>query len=395
MMSVADGGSIDDLRVIDIDAHVIEPYDLWTSRVPVKRWGDLVPHVRWNEQTQEDTWYTGDHALLGAAALAAADSPLRHPDHAARLSDVHPMNWDANERLKVMDDYGIYAQVLYPNVAGNGNGRFVHASEPELMLACVQAYNDFLTDWTAPAKERLLPMMALPFWDLDLSIAEMHRCAAQRHRGIVFTSHPEDFGQPSLVDPHWDRLWAAAQEAELSINFHVASGDLVPDLPQPSLGRHTDFVAYAPEMLTNARAITLIILAGICHRFPRLRFVSVESGVGWIPFLLASLDWKWVNCGVRLEHPEYDLLPSEYFRRQIYASFWFESTEAQAAIDLIGPDNVMFETDFPHPVSLTPGPATEAPAARDFITQQLQGLLTETVLRKVLHDNAAQLYHVE
>jgi hypothetical protein len=85
--------------------------------------------------------------------------------------------------------------------------------------------------------------------------------------------------------------------------------------------------------LANARTIAQLVTGGICHRFPTLNFVSVESGVGWIPFALSALDWQWKNCGVREEHPEYDLLPSEYFQRQIYGCFWFERDTALDAIE--------------------------------------------------------------
>ncbi len=141
----------------------------------------------------------------------------------------------------------------------------------------------------------------------------------------------------------------------------------------------------------NAKTISQIICGGICHRFPDLKFVSVESGIGWIPFALAGLDWQWLNCGVHKEHPEYDLLPSEYFKRQIYGCFWFERDTALSAIEQLGPDNVLFETDFPHPTSMSPGPASEAMRPDDYVRSAFSGL-DETTLRKVLHDNAAKLY---
>ena len=144
----------------------------------------------------------------------------------------------------------------------------------------------------------------------------------------------------------------------------------------------------------NARTIALLTCGGICHRFPDLSFVSVESGIGWIPYALETLDWQWKNCGVREEHPEYDLLPSEYFHRQIYGCFWFERESALSAIEQLGPDNILYETDFPHPTSMSPGPATTAVAPPDYIDATL-GHLPDDTLRKILHDNAARLYGVD
>ena len=136
-----------------------------------------------------------------------------------------------------------------------------------------------------------------------------------------------------------------------------------------------------------------LIGLGVCHRFPQLNFVSVESGVGWLPFYISSFDWQWRNTGVVHEHPEYDLLPSEYFRRQIYGCFWFEGDTARDAIDILGPHNILFETDFPHTTSLTPGPASASPTPREHLAREFADL-PESSLRAILHDNAARIYHV-
>ena len=131
----------------------------------------------------------------------------------------------------------------------------------------------------------------------------------------------------------------------------------------------------------------------MCQRFPRLNFVSVESGVGWVPFLLEGMDWQFHNTGSHIENPHFDLLPSEYFARQIYSCFWFEGACARSAIEQLGADHVMFETDFPHSTGITPGPASAAIAPRDHLRHTLAGL-PEDSIRKVLHDNAARLYKI-
>jgi predicted TIM-barrel fold metal-dependent hydrolase len=136
-----------------------------------------------------------------------------------------------------------------------------------------------------------------------------------------------------------------------------------------------------------------IILSGMCHRFPKLNFVSVESGVGWVPFVLEALDWQWLNSGCQKEHPEMDLLPSEYFKRQCYACFWFEEDSARKAIESIGADNLLYETDFPHPTSMSPGPNSVALMPKDFVEANLSSLPEDDLL-KVLQTNSAKLYHV-
>ena len=181
----------------------------------------------------------------------------------------------------------------------------------------------------------------------------------------------------------------------MSINFHAG----IAESPEgqgpkreaawrdgdPRVGPATTAIT----LLNNAETITAAITSGVCDRFPSLNFVSVESGFGYVPYLLESLDWHWKGYGA---HKTYDLLPSEYFRRQIYGSFWFEMNTLSLLEQY--PDNFMFETDFPHPTSLSPGPASPAEIPRDHLQRQFKGL-SESVTRKALQDNAARLYHID
>jgi predicted TIM-barrel fold metal-dependent hydrolase len=142
----------------------------------------------------------------------------------------------------------------------------------------------------------------------------------------------------------------------------------------------------------NLACMSALIHGGVCHRFPDLDFVSVESGVGMIPGALEAFDWQWRNGGVAREHPEYDLLPSEYFRRQIHGCFWYERDAVTPAL-LAFPDNMLFETDFPHPTCQHPGPQTPAVEPHAYADEAL-GALPDDVLEKVLVTNAARLYGV-
>ena len=143
---------------IDTDTHVIEPYDLWTSRVDVGRWGDKVPHVRFDEALQEDAWYFGDNRVGPPPRPRRRAGTSSRPKHPPRLDDVDPGTWEASARLNVHGRVRhLGGQVLYPNVAGFGAGKMLTMGDRELMLACVQAYNDFLTEYSSIAPEALHP----------------------------------------------------------------------------------------------------------------------------------------------------------------------------------------------------------------------------------------------
>lgn len=386
----------DRIKVIDSDTHVSEPETLWTDRISTKKWGDLVPHVIFDPEINEDRWVMGGKKFMPTAGAAMAGWKTPPPNHPPSLQEADHGSWEIRERLQRMDEYGMYAQVVYPNVGGFGSGNFLQMTDDELRLDCVRAYNDFLVDWTSVEPSRFIPIMAMPFWDVQACVDEMQRAYDRGHRGVLMTNQPHTFGLPRITETHWDPIWSQAQDMGLSINFHIGSGDLT-ELRNVTVdnGRQAAYAKSTVKLfLDNSNAILDIILSGMCHRFPELKFVSVESGVGWIPYLLEAMDWQWKNSGCFEEHPEMDLLPSEYFRRQCYGCFWFEEGSALKAIDMMGSENFMFETDFPHPTSMSPGPNSVARNPKEHVEEVL-GVLPEEDLLNVLQRNAAKVYNFE
>jgi predicted TIM-barrel fold metal-dependent hydrolase len=383
----------DRYSVIDVDTHISEPHDVWVDRVP-RKFGDKVPHVQRNATDGRDYWFIGDQQIMatGIAAQAGFDGML--PDCPATLDDAIPGAHNAHARLQYMDAEKIHAMVLYPNVGGFGSGGFLRLKDRELMLECVRAYNDWLIDWSSADSGRLIPVCATPFWDVPAAVKEIQRCAKTGHKAVLCGSQPDVFQQPRLTDKHWDPIWAAAQDCDLSISFHIGSGDATTILDgSAGIGVRTGLARMSSLLFfDNQRCLADLIFGGICHRFPRLKLVSVESGAGWLPSMLETFDWQWKNNWVRSEHPEYDLLPSEYFRRQIYGCFWFEEAGIEKMVELY-PDNLMYETDFPHPTSMAVGPKSAAVHPAQY-AERVLSKFPDTVLRKILHDTAAKVYHL-
>ena len=196
---------------------------------------------------------------------------------------------------------------------------------------------------------------------------------------------------PELASPHWDPVYAAAQECGLPISFHIGSGDGWDLAGAPIIGLRVQLARIAANaFIENERCLADLIFGGVCHRFPKLNFVSVESGVGWLTFALEAFDWQWKNAGIHHEHPEYALLPSEYFRRQIYACFWFEEHGVAKALELY-PENILYETDYPHPTSMSVGPQSAAQHPREYASRVLADVPGD-VVSSVLHGSAARLY---
>lgn len=378
-------------KVIDVDTHITEPAGVWTDRVASK-WGDKIPHVKKVEG--RDIWFIGGEPGGAPGPVTMAGHTGTFPDTPMGYDDIPAASYDAKARLALMDEESIHAMVLYPNVGGFGSGSFLKLGEPELMLECVQAYNDFLVDWASEDLNRLLPVMALPFWDVEASVKEIERSAPKGHRAVLFGSRPETFGQPVLAHKHWDPIWAATRDAGLPISFHIGSGDLseiVDD--RAEMGAKANFARGGSlALLDNQNCLANLIFGGVCARFPDLDFVSVESGVGWLSCVLEMFDWQWTNGDVAKEHPEYDLIPSEYFERQVYGSFWFEKRDITHSISKF-PKNLMWETDYPHPTSQYPSPNSSAVRPGDYAEEALAGV-DETIARDILQDTAARLYNV-
>jgi predicted TIM-barrel fold metal-dependent hydrolase len=375
--------------MIDSDTHVTEAPDLWTSRAPAAL-KHKFPHVVRNAQGAL-AWVMGEErepiANIGMTAVAGIEGGINSQPN--DYSAMHPGATDAKERLKYMDQIGMWAMVLYPNVGGFGAQTFLRQVDADLKLACVQIYNDWMTEWASADLRRLLPNTSIPIWDVAASVKEIRRCHAMGHKGILFSGSPESLGMPRLSDPHWDPIWEVACELDTPINFHIGSGDMGED----ELRAKCTAEGFQPAMvaavldfcLRNGTYLSNLIMSGILIRYPTIKFVSVESGIGWIPFVLEQLDYQFEGNEVRKYFPKFEMLPSEYFRRNIYACYWYEKVAPQRLLHAIGVDNIMFETDFPHPTSIY----GKDVAAR--VEESLSGV--DPVIRhKILFGNAQKLY---
>ncbi len=376
--------------VIDVDAHVTEPGDVWTARLPA-RLRDRGPRLQ-RDTTGRDVWHIADSTpLVPVGFTAVAGWPEPFPAGPKNMDEVPPAAWDPHARLAYLDSIGVWSQVMYPNVAGFGNQQFLALEDPELMLACVQAYNDFLIEWCSADARRLLAVSATPFWDVDAAVAEVRRCAALGHRGVLFTGEPQRFDLPYLGDAHWDPFWATVQEVGLPISFHIGSGDFQSGFAPARIRAHgvgaTRVSTSVQLFLDNGTQIVDLLMSGVLARFPTLQFVSVESGIGFIPFILDAADYAFEDGKVWLERPYFEMKPSEYFRRQVYGCWFFEERTVAGVIDAVGAGRLLFETDYPHPICLYGN-------VREKIEAGLAGQ-PDDVRHQILWGNAAELYRVE
>ena len=386
----------DGIKVVDVDAHYSEPEDLWTKRAPA-RFKDRVPQI--GTVNGQVSWVIdGNHPIgLGASASCMFDKNGRPSDGLEfttwRAAEVHRSAYSVRDRLSLMDEAHVHAEILYPNVIGFG-GQNTARVDPELRLVSTLIYNDAMIELQEEANGRLLPMATLPWWDVKEAVKETERAHANGLRGININSDPHNHrgadGEllPDLSGDYWDPLWEACESLDMPINFHIGASeksmDWIGSAGWPSLSdKHKAGIAGTMMFIDNGRVMGNIIYSGLLDRFPKLKFVSVESGIGWIPFILESLDHQFKSL---VKKPNLQNKPSEYFRKNFYGCFWFEQRDLSHVIEQVGVDNCMFETDYPHIVCLHPDPMGQ-------IEEGLTKLDPES-RRKVMSTNAARVYKI-
>jgi predicted TIM-barrel fold metal-dependent hydrolase len=329
----------DDVQVISVDDHVIEHPRVWLDRLPA-RYQDRGPQVRETDGRMQWVYDGHTFSTIGLNAVAGKPWEERHIDP-ARYDDMRPGCYDAKARLADMDIDGVHAQLCFPDFPGFAGRRFIKAPDKELALLCLQAWNDFMLDeWCDTAPGRFIPVVLLPYWDIPACVAELARTVAKGALGVSFPELPDALGLPSLFGAEWNPLLAAAEEAGTPLCMHFGTGgslEVAPDRPLAvrwSLGGQRSMTA-GVELLYSP----------VFHRFPRLKVLLAEGGIGWIPYALERADYVWERH--RFYEEVSPVRPSELFRDHIFGCFISDAAGLRDRY-AIGVDQIMWEGDYPH-----------------------------------------------
>jgi predicted TIM-barrel fold metal-dependent hydrolase len=365
------------------------------------------------------SWYLDGE---GWASIGGNTIGIGHQKHLGThmvqpFEAIDPAAWSVKERLDLLDEVGIWAQILYPNGIGFSSNHMFAIEDEQQRLLVLQTYNDFLVETQHESGGRLLPQAMLPFWDMDLTEREMTRMLEAGLTGFTVSDKPEMLGLPELPEPFFAPMWDLFNESGAVANFHIGSGSRREDVeaarasstaataelppqrpgrPVPDIapmtwrtfGPQRGFAAMASQAyMSNVRIIVNLCMSDMFDRYPNLRVVSAESGIGWIPFILEAMEFQldeMVSLPDEVGHQQ--RRPTDYFRDHLYVMFWFEQNAPQKLIEDIGVGNVLIETDIPHPTCLYPNPL------RHFA--KVLGDLEPAIRRRVLQDNAAELYGI-
>lgn len=351
MTYVPDVSATDDPRdlgelIVSADSHVMEAPDLWQKRLP---------------QPLRDR------------------APQFPPQNTQEGFRPHPGGYDPHERVREMAQDGVSAEVLYPTLGLKLFGM----EAADLQEACFRTYNDWLIEYCRVAPDRLVGIGLIAAYDIDHAIRELERCRRSGLLGAEVWQVPP--AELSFASRHYEKFWAATEDLGIPISLHILTGFNYSRSAQAFSGLELYRGSVNWKLIDVMNSLFDIVFTGVLDRFPRLKLVLVENEIGWIPFVLQQWDY-YVRRFRKANPPSMQDLPSDYFLRNVYATF-FNDAVGGRNLAWWGTDNFMWSSDYPHANSTWPH-------SRDVIQRDL-GHLSADVRGQLVRENVTRLYGME
>jgi len=371
--------------LLDADSHVSEPLNLWRERLPAK-YRDKAPRMVTEYEGRPGAWWIIEedrhphNVILGFGANKTLEE-LQRLLQDFSYAGAHRGGWDPAQRVKDMELDGVAGDVLYTTLGF----RMFWMKDAAFQRACFRVYNDWLAEFCRYAPGRLKGLGLISLYDPSEGARDLEDCAKKGLAGaLIWASPPEE---APFYSEAYDPFWAAAEALGMPLSLHEFAGFQWIDWDSSAKKRT---VAGAINSHEVESTFATLILSGVLERFPRLKVVSAELNCGWLAYFLRRIDERFDSRGTRLHGSPFStkltMKPSEYFRRQLYATF-IDDSFGLAHRQEIGVDNLLWSSDFPH--SATFWPRSQEKIARDFSD------VGEADKRKILHDNLAKLYGFE
>jgi predicted TIM-barrel fold metal-dependent hydrolase len=351
--------------LISVDSHV-QFTDDWVKARLSKRMQDV-----WDEAVRQ-------HKAAETAARGGRP-PLAIEDFVDMEAAGDPGHFEPHAKLAAMDRDGVEAEIIFPEIGGNKicSPKYMGADWKEGLAG----FNQGMADFAAVDPARLLTAYQMPISDIPFAVSEVERLARLGARCIQVHPYPAELGLPDFQDPSYEPLWAAASEHNLVVLNHLEIKASMLEVfrrdPTPQRGIYTMLPA-----MGLAETIAFWILTGTMEKFPKLRVLFVEPGLGWLPWFFEKLDER---MHLHYKFPGVKKLPSEYFKTQMGATFMYEPTGLKAAYEFFGPEPLYWSTDFPHPATCWPN------SQKQVKSQFAEAGLSEDARRKIVYDNAQKL----
>lgn len=374
------------LRLFSADDHIIEHATVWSDRLPEK-YRAIGPHVL--DDGDHEVWVYEDRkgTTMGLNAVVGRPKEELSLDP-IRFSDMRAGCYDPRERANDMLADGIFASILFPTLPRFAGTLFIEFKDKELADLSVRAYNDFVIDEWCPAGPpgMFVPTIIVQLWDPELAAREIYRCAALGARALSFPENTVPLGLPSYFSDHWDPVWRACEETGVVLCLHIGTSGQIPD-PSPDA---FEMLGFSLLQVGSIMSSVNLMMSPVCRKFPKIKFVFSEGGIGWLPNAIERADRMW------LRHQYYnkldDILPSEIFRQNMYLCM-IEEPVCLTFRDLIGVDRIMWECDYPHTDTTWPDSqeVTESIFAQAKVPQDEIDLITHGNAERVFRWKMADL----
>jgi predicted TIM-barrel fold metal-dependent hydrolase len=371
---------MDDLILVSVDDHVIEPANMFEEFMPAK-YLDRAPKLVSDEVGEKWVFGEGETRNVGLNAVAGR-VPEEYGLEPTNFDEIRIGCFDVDERVRDMDANGVLGSLNFPSMARFCGQFFASraAQDPDLALAVLQAYNDWHIDaWCGSYPERFIPCSIPPIWDPALMAAEIHRTAAKGSHCVSFSMNPHALGLPSLHGDHWDPFWQACDETDTVVTLHIGSGGLEvqtsPDAPMN--------VRITCSGINIYPTAADLVWSPIFQKFKNVKVALAEGGIGWIPYFLERVDYTYEHHKAWTRPNLGGQLPSEIFRERIITCFIVDKF-GLGNLDAMNEDMVAWECDYPHS-------DTTWPLSPEVVSDSVAGL-TDQQIDKITHANAMRLF---
>jgi len=374
----------EDLIIISVDDHLIEPADMFKGHVPEK-YADQAPVLAVNEQGAEQWMFQGAPMSTITAVNAVVGWPKEDWGFdPSSYSEMRPGTYDIHERIRDMNRNGVLASMCFPSFPGFAGRGFQEAPDKDLSLIMLKAYNDWhIDEFAASYPGRFIPLAIPPAWDIDALVAEVKRVSAKGCKAITMPELPHVQGLPSYFSDYWDPFWTACVDEDVTVCLHIGSGfQAINSAPE---------AGYDNLMILSTQVSVIaaqdILWGPSLRKFPGLRIAWSEGGIGWIPFYLDRCDRHYLNQKW-LGQDFGGKLPSEVFKEHCLFCY-ITDPSALRLRDRIGVENIALEADYPHSDCLWPD------APEFFLDEMRAAGCTDDEVNMITWENAARFFHYD
>ncbi len=374
---------VEDLILVSVDDHVVEPPDLFDGRLAAK-YVDRAPKIV-RKDSGIDVWSFMGLELPNIGLNAVAGRPPE--EYAMDPTSFDQMRsgcYDIHDRVKDMDANGILGSMCFPSFPQFCGQLFARTAleDADLALALLQAYNDWhIEHWCGTYPGRFIPLSLPPMWDPELMAAEVRRVADKGCHAVTFSENPTHLGHPSIHSGHWDPFFAACEELETVVCVHIGSSSKMvitaDDAPMDVL------ITLSPLNIVQAAAD--FVWSKVPQQFPNLKYALSEGGIGWIPYFRERIDYTYDRHRFWTGQDLGSRNPSQVFDEQVVCC-WIDDPVGVEMRNKMNIDMICWECDYPHSDSTWP----QSP--EQFMKQMQAASCSDSDINKISHENAMRLF---